>query len=160
VRQVLYRLERLAGGALLTVLSLTIFAQVLFRFLFNFPLAWSEELSRYSFIWLIMVVAPICVREGANISMDMLVSRLPAGLARACEVIGFALVLALLVALAIWGSMILGVVGAQRSPALGVSMAWVYAAVPVGASLMIVELLGSVWDKAKGRRVPPERDRP
>jgi TRAP-type C4-dicarboxylate transport system permease small subunit len=160
VRHVLYRLERIAGGTLLAVLSLAIFAQVLCRFVFDFPLAWSEEVSRYSFIWLIMVVAPICVREGANISMDMLVSRVPAALARVCELLGFALVLVLLVVLAAWGGKILGIVAAQRSPALGISMAWVYAAVPVGAGLMIIELVGTFWDKAKARGAPAERNGP
>lgn len=151
----LYRFEKIVGGALLAVLSLTILTQVVFRFLFNFPLAWSEELSRYSFIWMTMAVAPICIREGANISMEMLVGRLPPAMARVCRLVGFTLVFVFLAVLAVWGSKIVGIVGAQRSPALGVSMAWVYGAIPVGAGLMLIELINAFRKQARGPRPPP-----
>jgi TRAP-type C4-dicarboxylate transport system permease small subunit len=47
----------------------------------------------------------------------------------------------------VWGALILDVVRAQQSPALGVPMLWVYAAIPVGAGLMLVELAAILRDR-------------
>ena len=147
MRDTLFRIEKVAGGALLALLAATIFIQVLFRFVFKLPLAWSEELSRYSFIWLTMVVAPICVRERANLGMDVLVAHLPRRTAFWLDIVGTVLMTMLTSVLLVWGTLILDVVRAQQSPALGVPMLWVYAAIPVGAGLMLVELAVALRDK-------------
>jgi TRAP-type C4-dicarboxylate transport system permease small subunit len=138
--ETLFRIEKAAGGLLLLLLTATIFLQVVFRFLFDFPLAWSEELSRYSFIWLTMAVAPICVRLKANISTgtSQYFSRRNRLI---IETVCCALTLVFAVVLLVWGSMLLEVVKLQRSPAIGLPMYWVYGAIPAGAALTIIELV-------------------
>src|SRR4051812_31500376 len=120
MRDVLFKVEKAAAGALITVLALTILVQVIFRAFFNLPLAWSEEVSRYSFIWLTMMAAPICIREKANIGMDVLTRNLPGRGAVRLEVATSILVLVLAAVLVVWGAAILDVVKTQRSPAIGV----------------------------------------
>ena len=144
MRDLLFKLEKIASGGLLAILSGTIFVQVLSRFLFNFPLAWSEETSRYSFIWLTMIAAPICIRLRANISMDVVSRHLPRYGVILLEIVGAVLVLIFSIVLLVWGLKILGVVNSQSSPAIGIPMLWVYAAIPTGAALMIVELAASL----------------
>lgn len=145
---VLHQVEKAIGGALLLLLSTTIFVQVVFRFLLDLPLAWSEELSRYSFVWLTMLVAPICIRLRANISTGTLGS-VPPRLALTLELAGHILVLVFVGVLLVWGTMLLGVVQMQRSPAIGIPMYWVYAAVPTGAALMIIEVVAQLVDTIK-----------
>ena len=135
---VLLKIEKTAGGALLLLLTVTIFIQVVFRFFIDLPLAWSEELSRYCFIWLTMVLAPVCIRLKANIGTGTLAA-LPIKTALIVELCGCVLTLLFSAVLLVWGAMLLDVVKFQSSPAMGVPMYWVYAAVPVGAALMIVE---------------------
>ena len=48
-----------AGYAVLVVVG---FAQVLFRFVFESPLSWSEELIRYVFVWSVFLTAAIAFR--------------------------------------------------------------------------------------------------
>ena len=138
--EILLKVEKAIGGALLLLLTAVIFVQVVFRFLLDLPLAWSEELSRYSFVWLTMLVAPICIRLKANINTGTL-GTLPPRTALVVELIGHVLVLLFAVVLLVWGAMLLEVVRMQRSPAIGMPMLWVYAAVPTGAALMIVEII-------------------
>lgn len=137
--EILLKVEKAVGGALLLLLTVTIFIQVVFRFLIDLPLAWSEELSRYSFIWLTMIVAPICIRLKANINTGTL-GALPAQTALIVELGGYVLTLAFAAVLLVWGTMLLDVVKLQRSPAIGLPMHWVYVAIPIGAALMIVEI--------------------
>ena len=60
----------------------------------------------------------------------------------------------LLVVLA-YGMKLVQVFNAQRSPALGIPMSWVYAAVPVSAVLMGYYLIRDVTSGARGS-LPPE----
>ncbi len=138
--ETLFKIEKAAGGLLLLLLTATIFVQVVFRFLFDFPLAWSEELSRYSFVWLTMAVAPICVRLKANISTGTS-EHLSRRYRLIVEAVCCVLTLVFAAVLLVWGSMLLDVVKFQRSPAIGLPMYWVYGAIPAGAALMIVELV-------------------
>jgi TRAP-type C4-dicarboxylate transport system permease small subunit len=146
MRDVLSTIEKAASAALLAVLVATIFAQVLSRFVFNFPLAWSEEISRYSFIWLTMIAAPLCIRARANIRMDVAAKLLPPNGVMLIELLSVALTLTLCIVLLVWGYRILPVVSHQLSPAIGIPMYWVYGAIPIGAFLMIIELLIALWD--------------
>ena len=48
------------------------FLQVLFRFVFNLPLAWTEELSRYVFIILIYCGASAAVLDNAHVRVELI----------------------------------------------------------------------------------------
>jgi TRAP-type C4-dicarboxylate transport system permease small subunit len=52
------------------------FLQVLCRFVIHVPVVWSEELVRMSFVWMIFLGAAIALKEGAHLTLDMLVSTL------------------------------------------------------------------------------------
>ena len=156
--EILLKVEKAVGGALLLLLTVTIFVQVIFRFLIDLPLAWSEELSRYSFIWLTMMVAPICIRLKANIGTGTLAA-LPPHTALIVELCGSVLTLVFAGVLLVWGTMLLDVVKFQQSPAMGVPMYWVYAAIPVGAALMIVEIVALIAATLKALSTTGRADR-
>jgi len=42
-------------GLFLLLFSITVFLQVLTRFVIQIPLAWTEEVSRYFFIWMVFL---------------------------------------------------------------------------------------------------------
>lgn len=154
----LLRLEKVAGGILLAALTIAIFIQVLFRFVIDLPLAWSEELSRYSFIWLTMLVAPICIRLKANISTGTL-GLLPRRAALIVELLGYLLAFAFIAVLLIWGTALMNLVRFQHSPAMGIPMNLVYAAVPVGATLMMVEIVALITATIRKLMHAPGLDR-
>lgn len=131
----------MVGGALLGCLAVTILLQVVARYVLDLPLAWSEEVSRYSFVWLTMVVAPVCIRKGANLGIDVVTAALPPRAALAAQAVSSVAVLCLTLTMLVWGLSILRVVRYQSSPAVGLPMHAVYAAIPVGAALMSLEVL-------------------
>ena len=65
-------LESLIAGPALGAMVLLIFCQVLFRYAFHMPLAWSEELARFVFVWMIYMGASMCVRKNKIMKVDIL----------------------------------------------------------------------------------------
>lgn len=62
---------------LFTILIVVCFLQVLFRFVLNLPLAWTEELSRYVFIILIYCGASAAVLDNAHVRVELIDNLLP-----------------------------------------------------------------------------------
>lgn len=127
---------QIAIGALMVVLVAMVFAQVVLRYLTYQPLAWTEELSRFVFIWLSLAGAAEGARRGAHFAVEMLPHALPGAMGR-----GFRCLLRVLEAgaygvIAYAGVRILEVVHAQRSITLDMPMSYAYAAIPVGGILM------------------------
>ena len=61
--------------------------QVIWRYVFNNSLSWSEELSRYLFAWLIFVGAAIAVKENTHIRVDIIFNHLGAANRKRLEVL-------------------------------------------------------------------------
>lgn len=121
---------------LMVALVVVVFVQVALRYLTYQPLAWTEELARFVFIWLSLLGAAIGARRGAHFAVDMLGRSLAAGPARLLRIAlrcGEAAIYAILA----WGGcQILAVVHPQQSITLDLPMSLPYAAIPVGAALM------------------------
>ena len=59
--------EEIASGALLVLMSLATFGNVVARYFFNNPIEWAEEFSRYAFIWIVFLGAvPYAPSMGAT----------------------------------------------------------------------------------------------
>jgi C4-dicarboxylate transporter DctQ subunit len=123
------------------VLTATSFLQVIARYIFQRPPSWSEELARYLFIWLVFIAASVGFRRGVHLGVDFFVSLLPSGLRKATT-IGTYVFLSFLLAATAWvGIDMTQMVNFQLSPAMRMPMSWVYAAIPVGAFLMLIEVM-------------------
>ena len=61
----------------LAVFLAVVVVAVFFRYVLNNSLTWSEQVSRFLFVWMIMLMLPIMFREKRDISFDILTKRLP-----------------------------------------------------------------------------------
>jgi TRAP-type transport system small permease protein len=111
------------------------------RYVFAHPNAWTEELSRYAFIWLSLLGASLASKRGAHFLFDSAVNRLPTSMRRIVDLAVSLLVGGSLVGAIMLGTELAAAVRFQRSPALEIPMVWVYAALPVAASLMLLHLV-------------------
>ncbi|MEM9423576.1 MAG: TRAP transporter small permease [Spirochaetota bacterium] len=57
---------------LLAILVLVTFLQVVFRFVLNLPLAWSEELSRFTYIFMVGLATSIAIKTRSMIKIEFL----------------------------------------------------------------------------------------
>ena len=67
--------------------------QVIWRYIFNNSLSWSEELSRYLFAWLIFVGAAVAVKENAHINVDIIFNYLSPAKKRYLNLFLYALII-------------------------------------------------------------------
>ena len=62
---------------LLVAMTLTVFSQVIARYIFEAPLSWSEELARFILIWLSMLSAAYAFKTKSHFALTILVTKLP-----------------------------------------------------------------------------------
>jgi TRAP-type C4-dicarboxylate transport system permease small subunit len=119
-------------------------AQVAFRYLINRPLSWTEEMARFSFVWIVFLGAALGVHYASHLGVDVLLNSLKPRLRLAIVTLTQGLVLAMLVVL-IRESVEVSVFNmAQISPALELPMGIPYTALPAGFVLMLVYTLNTV----------------
>ena len=124
---------------LMAVMTGVIGLQVFFRYVLNASLIWPEELARYAMVWVTCLASGIAVRQAAHLGIDSVVRRLPPPARRAVLLGGHAATLSFLTVVLASGVNMVGRVIGQASVALDLPMAVPYAAVPVGAALMLYE---------------------
>ncbi|MHB8907414.1 MAG: TRAP transporter small permease [Syntrophales bacterium] len=95
------------------------FGAVMSRFVFNFSIAWSEELVRYMFIWGALFGASYAFKYQSHSGLPILVEKFPPRLARIVRDFGFILTVGLFAVIVYtgWGLVKLGLQSGQLSPA-------------------------------------------
>ena len=116
-------------------------AQVWYRFILNDPLSWSEEASRYLFVWISFMGAAAGVRYQVHLGIDLMEKILPAGSYRMVVIFVNLIIQVFLLMIIYWGFKILGVIQFQESPSMHISMRYPYMAVPVGSIFMLINSL-------------------
>lgn len=116
------------------------FAAVIFRYVLNDSLVWSEELARYLFIWIVFLGGAIGVRERSHIAVDVLRVRPGSRSRLALERLAQAATLAFAALLVVPGWRFVQVGMSNYSPALEIPMGLVYLAPVVGGGLIVVYL--------------------
>lgn len=132
-------------GLLLAVMTIAVFTQVMVRFVLtaagvNLSAAWTEEVARYVLIWIVFLGAGIGCRKRQLMSLEFVVRALPSLPGQALVYLGFLICIGffgLLISIG-WAFMELGAV--ETSPVMQVPKAWVYAAMPAGAALMMLNV--------------------
>lgn len=104
---------------------------------------WVEEVGELTLAWLTLVGAAVGVAERSHFTLTALMHRLPPGLQRALHVLNHAMI-ALFGGLIAWQGW--GLVKLNReltSPALEISLGWLYASTVVGGTLIALYALAA-----------------
>lgn len=145
----LFRLVSWGAQALLWSAVAAGFYQVLARFILQSPSAWSEAWTRAAIIWAVMLGMALAFRQGAMLGVDLLHNLLAPHRARVLEHLVLLVVVGFLGFLVWIGFDMAWRVRFQSTPSLGVSISWIYLAIPIGATLALIGAL-AYW--AEGPR--------
>ena len=135
--------EEIVAGTFMVVMSLTTFANVLARYLFNSPIQWAEELARYAFIWVVFMGAVVCTKRKRHIAIDILLPALPAPVSAWVRVAADLCTLAVALAIVYYGAK-LTAAATQITATLQVPHYVVYVVVPFSAALISVYTIGDL----------------
>ncbi len=112
--------------------------QVFCRYVLKISLSFTEELARFLFIWVTFLGSAMALKRHQHVRMELLLERLPAGLARAVRLISSCLSVVIYVIMIGSGIVVISKTMQQTSAALNLPMGIVYASVPVCGLLMIL----------------------
>ncbi len=137
--------EEVLSGIFMVLMFLATFSNVVARYIFNNPIQWAEEFSRYAFIWVVFLGAVVCTKQKRHIGIDSLVKALPGHVQPWMNIAADVLTLALMVII-IWYGGILTWRATQITATLKVPQYVIYLVVPCSG------VLGSIYSLSDFRR--------
>ena len=134
---------------LLAIISCLGLWQVVARFVLSQPSTWTEEIMRRLLIWCVMLGVVVALRQGVLVCVDLAL-RMTTG--RWHTAVRWFVTLAtasFLATIVYFGVQLAYRVRFQTFASIDISIAWAYAAVPVGATLAIVAVMAHHLDPKK-----------
>jgi TRAP-type C4-dicarboxylate transport system permease small subunit len=145
---VLFRIKSVIDKVVdITVITLFVvmisftFLQVVGRYIFLYAPPWTEELARYISIWIVFLGASIGFRTSSHLGVDFFVELLPEAPKKFVFIIINLLLIGMLLTLMYQGIKMFRFAFGQVTAVTRISMSYIYAAVPVGALLMVFEVI-------------------
>jgi C4-dicarboxylate transporter DctQ subunit len=124
-------------------MTLLIFIQVICRYVFNMPLAWSEELARFLFIWMTFVAGVVAARRGQHIGVELIVGMLPNAGRKAIGIFAHVVSTVFFGIISYYCISLWAKLNAQVSPALMIPMSYVYLGIIIGSIFMGLYYFGA-----------------
>lgn len=133
---------------LFSMLVVIVFVQVVCRVIkVSFPYA--DELSRYTFVWLIYLGGTITIRNGMNITFDVILDALPKNAWKIVFTIVNVISCTFLAMAVVLGANLAWVNRVQVSSVVKLNMGVVMLAIPLGGLLMFCEQISYYLRKMK-----------
>lgn len=131
----------------LVLLVVTVTWQVFSRYVLNDPSSWTDELSRYTMVWLGLLGASYLFGAKGHLAITLLETHLHGKWNTLLQLLINALSLAFVsLAMLKGGWALMSKTTQQLSPALQLPMSYVYAILPISAIIIIVYLLLNTLD--------------
>jgi tripartite ATP-independent transporter DctM subunit len=150
------RLDRVIGvfleastAALVVAEIVILFVGILARYVFHWPLVWSDELASILFLWLAVLGSALAFRRTENLRMTTLVNKLSPAAQQQFAAIALAASLAFLAMILPASIEHVELEHVVITPTLEVSMTWRTLAMPVGLVIMIVLALLRMIDQPR-----------
>jgi TRAP-type C4-dicarboxylate transport system permease small subunit len=147
----LYRLAEFIAAMLLAAMFLAFMAQIVFRYLFNFPIGWTSELTVITWLWLVLWGAAFVVTEAEEIRFDLIYSTVSERKRRIMAIVTAASILVL------YGMSLPAVVDyvtfmkVQSTAYLKIRFDWLFSIYVIFAVAVLARYAWILWWALKGR---------
>lgn len=146
---VFFKLVNAVAWVCFVTMLAVMLVQVFTRYVVNHPLAWTEELSRFAYIWAIFLGAILAQRTKSHMTVTILTEKFPPKIRQATEVFVD------LFSIAALSVMLYGTAGQLTrnwgilASSIPISYTWVYLAPFICAGSMIILLLAALVKDVK-----------
>lgn len=126
------------------LLVILVSMQVFIRFFTKSSLTWSEELSTFIMVWMVLFASVLVTRNHGHIWVENFMEKITGSTRYLFLGIGNVLV-AVFLLIIIWGSFILlPTVHSQIAPATKICMSYIYLAVPLSMGLSLIYVIADI----------------
>lgn len=156
MKATLRHIDRFLGGALaalVVAMVVSVTWQILSRYLFVVPAAWTEELARFLLIWIGLLGAAYAYRTRSHLGLDLLPQKLAArGKARLNVVSHLVCMVFAAIVLIVGGGSLVAMTWElkQYSAAMGLPIAYVYAVIPMSGVLICLFAIAGMLEFEAG----------
>lgn len=147
LRWIARHFEELICCTALVIIAVSVFAQVMARYVFEIALHWTEEVAAMSMVWAVYMGASLCVRERFHIRILVAVQALPGLLSRYVIFLAditWALFCLFMLRIS-WDYLIVLAKFPTISPSLGINQFYPQTILFIGYGLMLIRLIETYW---------------
>lgn len=122
------------------------------RYILGNQARWSEELARLLMVWLALLGAALATREGQHLGLDVVVRQWPPEVQRLASLFVHTAVAVFALIIMAWGGgqlVLARFESGQMLPALNISRAWFYLALPVSGILIVLFSFENFFEELK-----------
>lgn len=151
LKKIINNIEEYISSVLLGAMVILIFLQIIFRFVLNLPLRWTEETARYAMILLIYLSACSGVKKEKHIRIEAIHNALPQKAALVYWVISNIIWMLFNLVMIVYGINMAGYIYStgQVSPVLHLPMGILYMVIPVCFTIMEIRIVQLVVARIK-----------
>jgi TRAP-type C4-dicarboxylate transport system permease small subunit len=133
------------------IMAILVFGNVVLRYGFNSGIVFSEEVSRFMFMWLTLIGALMVMKDHGHLGMSTVVDKLGERGQRICRFLADTMTLACCLLLARGTLKQVLISWSDESPVTHVSMGIVKCGLLISSVGMVLILLYSLWRQVSGR---------
>jgi TRAP-type C4-dicarboxylate transport system permease small subunit len=146
-----YPLE-IAASTTLVLLVLVTFAQVVFRYVLQMPLSWSEEVARFLLMWLAALSGAYAFKTRSHFALKFVTDRFSPRLQKIVATLVTLTVELFLAVFAYQAFKFMLEVRTMEAPATQISLAIPYSSAFVGSALMLYYVIRNWWEDVAGTK--------
>ena len=136
-------------SVLVGLMVLAVLLQVFYRYVLLSPLSWSEELARFTFVWITFLGGAMALGKHLHFGIDYFVNKFPPKFKELLEVMTMSLVLVFVVVLFFKGVAVAGAARTFKSAGLGMRMDLVYGVIPLSSLIMAYYAISEIITAAR-----------
>ena len=132
---------------MMVAMGLILGANIALRFLFEYPISWSNVISRYAYIYIVLLGTAISYIEGSHAKIDFIYDAAPKRLKSFFDLCHYLVMMFLCIILIIHGMKHVVTMWPVHSPVVPfLSIGVVYLSVPICAAIMILFLIQKILE--------------
>jgi C4-dicarboxylate transporter DctQ subunit len=144
------RAENIAAG-MLAVMFLAFIIQIVFRYLFNFPIGWTSELTIVMWLWLVLWGSAFVLKEKEEIRFDLVYGAVGRR-TRIAMAIAFSISIIVLYGVSLKPSFAyVSFMKVERSSYLHIRLDWLYSIYVIFLVAVIARYLWLLWQLLRGK---------